>query len=86
MAFTYQTKNDRYTGTGTVSTTGTALAGSSTLFTTELVVGNGIFISGQGRTITAIADATNATLSSALLSDVSGQAFTYNTKAYQTKN
>lgn len=82
----YQTKNDTYTGTGTVTTTGTAVVGSSTLFTTELIVGNGIFISGQGRVVSVITDDTHLTLDSALSSDVAGQAFTYNKKQYQTKN
>lgn len=65
------------TGTGTVSTTGTAVAGVSTLFTTELAVGGMIIISSQARFISAITDATNLTLDRALTSNVSGQSFTY---------
>lgn len=68
------------TGTGTVSTTAAAVVGVSTLFTTQLAVGQVIIISSQSRVISAIADNTHLTLDRGLTSNVSGQAFQYEPK------
>lgn len=62
-------------GTGTISTTGTALTGVSTLLLTEAEVGDLIAIDGQARRIEAIGGNTAATLSSGFSSNLSGASF-----------
>jgi hypothetical protein len=59
----------RFTGTSSSTLTGTAdpaasttLSGTSTLFTTELVVGDRITVNGETRTVTAIASDTSLTV------------------------
>jgi hypothetical protein len=68
------------TGTGTITTTGTACVGVGTAFDTELEVGNVIYDSTQKkyREVSAIADATNLTLVSAFPTNLSGANFKYN--------
>lgn len=63
-------------GTGTITSTGAAIAGSGTAFTTELTIGSVITSDGQTRIISAIASNTAATASAAFSPDVSAQAFT----------
>jgi hypothetical protein len=87
-----------YTGTGTVSSSGTAVTGINTLFTTELVVGNPIIINGQVMQVTVITDATHLTMNGSLSSNASGATYQYDknssfvnessdsTNTYQTKN
>lgn len=62
--------------TGTISTTGTAITGVSTLFTTELQVGDYIGpVGGPYREVSAIASATSATLNQAFASNLAGVAY-----------
>jgi hypothetical protein len=56
--------------TGTISSTATAVSGVGTNFTSAFSVGDQIVTNGQGKTITAIADATNLTVSSAFTADL----------------
>src|SRR5881396_862462 len=66
------------TGVGTITSTGTAVAGSgSPAFTTHLVVGGTITASGQTRTISSITDATNLVVSVAFSPDVTAASYTY---------
>jgi hypothetical protein len=59
--------------TGTVTTNGTtSLVGSGTAFTTELAVGNWIVVNSQARKVSAIADNTHLTVSSAFTGSASG--------------
>jgi hypothetical protein len=60
--------------TGTLATNGTtAIVGTGTLFTAELVVGDSIYIFGEGvRTIAAIADNTHLTLNAAAVTAAPG--------------
>jgi len=64
-------------GTGTISSSGTAVTGSGTSFTTQLRIGQCIIAGGQTRVITAITDNTNLTVGSAFSPDVSASAFSY---------
>lgn len=64
-------------GTGTVSTSGTAVTGVGTSFTTQLAVNVTIIINSQARIITVITDNTHLTLDVALSGNVSGQTFQY---------
>lgn len=68
------------TGTGTVSSSGTAVTGSGTLFTTQLVVGGVIIVGGEARVITVITDATHLTLDRSFSSAASGASFQYDTQ------
>lgn len=61
--------------TGTVSTSGTSVTGSGTIFETELYVGDTISIGGQDRIVTVITDDTHLTVSAAFTS-MSGQTAT----------
>lgn len=62
--------------TGTLTSTGTAVVGSGTAFTTELSVGDVIEESGSFRRVATIADNTNLTLGRAFPSDLSGDSAT----------
>ena len=62
--------------TGTATTTGAAVAGSSTAFLTEFAVGYLIKLSTQYRVVSAIADNNNLTVSAAFSPNVNGQAIT----------
>jgi hypothetical protein len=67
-------------GTGTCTTitsVGAAVTGVGTLFTTELVIGGTITVSGQTRTVLTITDATTLTVSVAFSPDVSAATFTF---------
>lgn len=68
------------TGTGTITTTGTACVGVGTAFDTEFEEGNVIYDSTQKkyREVSAIADATHLTLVSAFPTNLSGTNFKYN--------
>ncbi len=72
--------NSAVTGTGSVSGTSgsTAITGSGTHFTQQLIVGDTIVASGQTRIVTAIASDTSLTVSPALTSTISASSFTYN--------
>ena len=65
------------TGTGTISSTGTAVTGSSTNFTGQLAVNKLISVGLQTRRVTNIGDNTHLTIDSAFLPDVSGSTFIY---------
>jgi hypothetical protein len=56
--------------TGTISSTGTAVAGAGTNFTTAFSVGDQLVANSQSKTITAIADATNLTVNSGFSADL----------------
>lgn len=77
MATFTNTAKSFVTGTGTVTSTGTAIAGSSTLFTTQLAVNRRIIIAGEARMITVITNNTSLTIDRALTGEVSGSAFSY---------
>jgi hypothetical protein len=66
-------------GTGTVTTNGTTtLAGSSTLFTTELHVGDPIYVTGETvRYVVAIASPTSLTVNAAFATSTGGLAYNY---------
>jgi hypothetical protein len=65
-------------GTGTISSSGTAVTGSGTRFTTELAVGDLLIGSdGQGRLVVAIASDTALSVYPKFSPDQSGAAFTY---------
>lgn len=64
-----------FTSTGTLTSTGTAVVGTGTAFTTELVVGNQFRCSGQDRIVATIADNTHMTVTVAFSPDVTTQAF-----------
>jgi len=64
------------TGTGTISSSSTAVTGSMTVFTTELKVGYFIGAGTEFREVTAITDNTHLTLSTAFTSNLSASAFT----------
>ena len=68
-------------GTGTITTSGTAVTGSGTSFTSELKAGYVVYISSlrEYREISSIASDTSLTLVSAFSSNVSASAFKYNT-------
>lgn len=67
-----------FTGTGTVTTVGTTVTGTGTSFNTQLTVGDTIIISGQVRTVIAIASATSLTVHSTFSSDIAvATSFTY---------
>jgi hypothetical protein len=65
-------------GTGTITSTGTAVVGVGTAFLTELAIGSYIVATGGGQTriVSAIADNTHLTVSVAFSPDVAGVAFT----------
>ena len=58
--------------TGTAASSGTAVTGTDTLFTTELRVGSKVFNGGQERTVTAIASDTALTTDAAFNPALSG--------------
>ena len=73
----YVATADPKTLTGTVTTTSTALAGSSTKFQTELQVGQVLYLgSGKYATVASISNNTVATIAVALAEEVSGAALT----------
>lgn len=61
---------------GTISSTGTAVTGAGTTFTTDAPVGTVIVVQSQYRLVTAVADNTNLTINAAFSPDISGQAYT----------
>lgn len=63
-------------GTGTISSTGTAVTGSGTDFTNELEIGDIIKAGGHSRVVTAIASGTSLTVAEAWPNNISGQSFT----------
>ncbi len=65
------------TGTGTVTSVGTAVTGSGTAFSTELEVGQRITVDGQARVIDTIPSDTSLTVTVAFSPNVVGEAFTY---------
>lgn len=76
------------TGTGTISSSGTAVTGVGTSFDTELVVGDSIWIGTNTnatliRFVTVITDATHMTINAAPATAYAGDAFKY---AHWTKN
>ena len=66
------TKSDVFTLTGTIDVTGTNtnVPGSSTLYLSELAVGDEITVTGETRTIATITNATTATVTAAWGSDL----------------
>lgn len=57
-------------GGGTVSSTGTAVVGSGTSFQSALSVGDNLFVQGQAKRITAIADDTHLTINTGFSPDL----------------
>lgn len=72
--------NGARTGTGTISGASTTITGASTLFTSELVVGDVISVSGVERTVTAIASDTSLTINVPFLVDPAGGIFSIEKK------
>lgn len=72
---------DDQTGTGTVTTSGTAVEGTGTSFATELEAGDALYLASlkEYREIESITDADSLVLVNAFSSDVTGEAFKYNT-------
>ncbi len=68
---------------GTLSSSGTAVTGSSTAFTTELAVGSILISAGEERTVTAIASNTGLTLNAAFTVDLSSATITAKWEYYQ---
>jgi hypothetical protein len=68
------------TGTGTISSSGTAVTGTGTSFTTELAAKNVIYEATlkEYREVLSVTDDTHCTLVSGFSSNVSGKAFKYN--------
>lgn len=68
-------------GTGTISSTGTAVTGSGTAFLTELKVGGTIrttrVFNVEYKVVTAVSDDTHATVAATFAPDLSGAAFVY---------
>jgi hypothetical protein len=73
VTFTYSA----WSGTGTLTTTGAAVAGGGTLFLTQLQVGSIITAGAQTRTVTAITSNTALTVDSPFSPTLSGAGFTY---------
>lgn len=70
-------------GTGTISSSGVNVTGSSTAFTTQLAVGDTITASGQTRTIATISSNTALTTTVAFSPTITaGTSFTYVTGVY----
>lgn len=63
---------DKTAPTGTISSTGTAVAGTGTNFTSAFSVGDQLVAGGQVKTITAISSANSLTVNSAFSADLSG--------------
>lgn len=63
-------------GTGTITSSGTAITGVGTLFTTELVVGGSITVGKQSRIISAITSTTALTITTAFTPEVTAVPFT----------
>lgn len=68
-------EGERSTGTGTITSSGTAVTGSGTVFTTELTTNDYIEVSGIRRKIQSITDNTNLVLETAFPSDISTPSF-----------
>lgn len=76
QAFTYQKiLGAKKTGLGTVSVTGTAVTGTSTLFSTEFIVGDRLYIGNDYAVVSAIASNTSMTLTTAMASNYAGQSY-----------
>ncbi len=73
-------------GTGTLDSSGTTVTGTSTVFTTQLHVGDTITASGQTRTVTAIASNTSLTTDTAFSPVLSGAAFTFQQPIFKFAN
>ncbi len=76
----FQIQSDKTSGTGTISSTGTAVSGSGTSFSSEFSVGDDIVANGETRIISTVTDNTNLTVNSAFSSDLTaGTDFEYST-------
>jgi hypothetical protein len=64
-------------GTGTISSVGTAITGTATAFTTELLLNNRITAAGETRRIVSITDDTNLEVDLAFSAPLTAEAFTY---------
>ena len=75
----FQCNNAFATGTGTISSSGTSVTGSGTIFNTELVIGATIYANGQARRVTSVGTNTAAVIDSAFSPNLSaGTTFIYN--------
>ena len=72
-----ESKVDAKTGTGTLTSSGTAVLGNGTSFTTELTGNNKITADGETRRIISISDDTHLAVDLAWTSSLSSDAFTY---------
>jgi hypothetical protein len=72
-----QVQSNPLTGTGTISSSGTDVTGTNTLFQRELAVGSEITAVGEKRRVTAITSNTDLDVDSAWSTDLSGVSFTY---------
>jgi hypothetical protein len=72
-----QVQSNPSTGTGTISSSGTYVTGSSTKFLDELTIGSEITAAGETKRVTAISGYYNLDVDSAWSSDLSGASFTY---------
>lgn len=73
----FHVSTDELTGTGTISSSGTAVTGGGTAFKTQLFIGGEITASAETKTIVKITNNTSLEVDSAWSSDISGQSFTY---------
>ena len=81
--YSYRIANQTTTtaGTGTISSSGTAVTGVSTAFTSQLTIGDVIHASGYNLVVTTITDATHLALVTAPTAALSAAAFTITTLA-----
>ena len=75
----FQVNNVFAPGTGTISTSGTTITGSGTVFNAELVAGSTVYAGGQARRVTSVGTNTLATINSAFSPDLpAGTTFIHN--------
>src|SRR3990167_6821751 len=70
------------TGTGTITTSDTAVTGSSTLFLTELAIGKMIIVGTEKKMVTVITSATSCTIDTGFDTDLTASAFDYSTTKF----
>ena len=66
-------------GTGTIVSSGTAVTGMGTLFTSELNIGSVIYAGGESQIVTSIVDDTNLTVGAAFSPNLTSTVFTHRT-------
>ncbi len=77
-----QVQGNAIVATGTVTPSGTAVTGTSTLFTTQARIGDTLIVANQSRRITAIANDTSLTVDTPFGTTISNAAFRITTPVY----